>query len=264
MKDELNLEYRYFPHAADTRIAVQQLIQAADDTVPHLMFCGGFHSSMSGNKATEIHKLCQRKSWNYTRFDYRGHGASDGSLDKLTLHDWLDDTLAVLDACQGPTLVIGSSMGAWLACLAALRRPESVSALLLLAAAPDFLQELIEPSLGATEQWDLQQGKTIELPNNYAEPHPVTQELLESGKSLSLLNSDDIGTLHCPVRLLHGTGDHDVPYTLSVRLMEKLANPKATLTLLNHVDHRVSDAHSIDQIVKLISELVDQCSSQAI
>ncbi|MGQ7844068.1 alpha/beta fold hydrolase [Granulosicoccus sp. 3-233] len=226
----------------------------------NVMFCGGFHSSMLGTKASFLATFCKARQWSFTRFDYRGHGESEGSTHELTLSDWLEDTLNVLDSLDGPVLLVGSSMGGWLATLAALRRPDKVTGLLLLAAAPDFLQELIAPRLGPAENWELQQDKVVLLENAYDEPHPITQALLDSGRDLALLDTPSLpdqpglADLSCPVRLLHGTHDTDVPYELSVRLMGAIQHDDARLTLLHRADHRLSDERSLRM---LAAELMD-------
>ena len=247
------------------RVAIRQdALQPDSDqnsTEPlNVMFCGGFHSSMLGTKASFLADFCKARRWAYTRFDYRGHGESDGAPKDLTLQDWLEDTLSVLDGLSAPVLLVGSSMGGWLATLAALRRPEKVRGLILLAAAPDFLQELITPRLGPSETWDLQQNKVVLIENDYAQPHPITQALLDSGRQLSLFNASalpgqpSMADLTCPVRLLHGTQDKDVPYELSIRLMDAIRHDDARLTLLHHADHRLSDERSLRM---LATELMD-------
>jgi pimeloyl-ACP methyl ester carboxylesterase len=183
------------------------------------------------------------------------------------LHDWLDDTLLVLDALPAPVLLLGSSMGGWLATLATLRRPEKVSGLLLMAAAPDFLQELIVPRLGPAENWDLQQGSVVRLENPYDCPHPITQSLLDSGRNLSLLGKASLpdqpvlAELACPVRLIHGNCDTDVPYDLSVRMMNALSHADARLTLLHRADHRLSDERSLQFITDELLDLAMQHGS---
>lgn len=236
--------------------------QNASDRL-NVMFCGGFHSSMLGTKASFLADFCKSRRWSYTRFDYRGHGESDGAPHELTLQDWLEDTLNVLDSLSDPVLLVGSSMGGWLATLAALRRPEKVRGLLLLAAAPDFLQELITPRLGPSQTWDLQQHKVVLMENEYDQPHPITQALLDSGRQLSLLDAStlpdqpSLADLSCPVRLLHGTHDKDVPYELSIRLMSAIRHDDARLTLLHRASHRLSDERSLRI---LAAELMDLAS----
>jgi len=212
---------------------------------------------MQGTKAAALLALCQQQGWHYTRFDYRGHGQSDGEPDAFTLTNWLDDTLAIIDAHALPCILVGSSMGAWLATLAALRRPDHVQALLLLAAAPDFLQELVSPNLTAAHHWDLQQGHAIQLASRYESPHPITQALIDSASELSILQGEALANLQCPVRLIHGTADIDVPFDLSMRLMEKMpAGHNARLTLLHGADHRLSDESSLTYTVEELTRLI--------
>lgn len=214
---------------------------------------------MQGNKASACLALCQRNQWNCTLFDYRGHGQSSGEAQQFTLNDWLEDTLAVLDEQQLPTVLIGSSMGAWLASCAALQKTEQVRGLLLLAAAPDFVQELIAPRLSPADIWDLQQGQTVSLPNEYENPYPITQAFLDSAQGLSLLTGNALHSMQCPVRLIHGTKDTDVPYDFSTRLLNCLpAQHDARLTLLHDADHRLSDASSLAYIEHEITHLVQQ------
>lgn len=252
---------------ADQQIAVRcQRVAPSEQlsTTPHVLMCGGFHSDMQGTKATELAGFCEEQRWHYTRFDYRGHGASNGAPDAFTLDQGLEDTLRVIDQINESVLLIGSSMGGWLATLAALRRPEKVTGLLLVAAAPDFVQELIEPHLSTADQWDLQQGQIVRLENQYARPHPISQALLDSAHTLALLSGTAAATapvladLACPVRLVHGTADTDVPYTLSARLMDGIEHANAELTLLHRADHRLSDERSLRVIKDKLCELAAQ------
>lgn len=254
-----NVIFSTYEHAEGNEIAINRFTSEHTDNTPHIMFCGGFHSSMSGTKATELLTFCQSKQWHFTRFDYQAHGQSGGDASTLSLTDWLNDTLAVLDDSPQPTLMIGSSMGAWLATLAALRRPDTIKGLLLLAAAPDFLQELVAPKLTASHEWDLQQGQGIFLDNAYDNPFPITQTLLDSGKTLSLLDKESLDAMHCPVRLIHGTRDTDVPYSLSARLMDKLPEQHdARLNLLHGADHRLSDERCLSYIRAELEAMIEQ------
>lgn len=233
-----------------------------------VLFCGGFHSTMLGQKASHLSAFCRDRGWHFTRFDYRGHGESEGNPAEFTLHDWLADTLAVLDQIKEPTLVVGSSMGGWLASLAALRRPTQVGGLLLLAAAPDFLQELIEPELGPSQIWDLQQDAVVLLDSDYEQPHPITQALLDSGRDLSLLGNGLPGQptlqdLSCPVRLLHGTQDDVVPHELAIRLLQAIPHENASLTLLAQADHRLSSERCLHVMTDELSRLADDVAGLA-
>ncbi len=227
---------------------------------PGVLFCGGFHSTMRGTKADYLRQLSAQHGWAFTRFDYRGHGDSSGDAAELTLHHWLEDTLFVLRSLPAPTIIVGSSMGAWLAVLAALEEPDLVSGLVTLAAAPDFTTELIWPALSTEQQNHLSTGGTLRLPSNQEDAHaeagwPLHMALFDSGRELSLLGTDTASSLRCPLRLIHGTADADVPSSHSLRLLEKAGTPNASLLLLKGADHRLSDAASLAQIGQSLVEL---------
>lgn len=249
------------------RIAIRQ--DSFNESGPHIIFCGGFHSNMRGSKASRLAILCRQKSWGYTRFDYRGHGASEGDADAFTLHDWLEDTLSIIDGLDRAVILVGSSMGGWIATLAALRRRDKVQGLLLLAAAPDFLQELITPGLDKTAQWDLQQSQTIMLETQHDQAYPITQSLLDSGKELTLLSDKpvfdqpELANLQCPCHLIHGNADTEVPYSLSVRLMHRMPQDEARLTLLHKANHRLSDERSLAIIEGALADMVQLCTEPA-
>ena len=248
-----------YPHSCDLKLAVEHTSAGTGPQTPHVMFCGGFHSAMQGTKAKALKLYCQQHGWSYTRFDYRGHGQSEGDPAAFTLTDWLDDTLAVLDSLPKPTLLIGSSMGAWLATCAALRQPDAVVALLLLAAAPDFVQKNITPRLTPGDIWDLQQGNTIGLANQYDADYPITQAFLDSAETIALLSGNALESLGCPVRLVHGTADTDVSTDLAVQYMDRLVSTHdARLTLLHKADHRLSDERSLSYIYSELNTLVDK------
>ena len=273
------------------KIASERFRADNSDNAPHILFCGGFHSSMHGTKATALQQLCIDQQWHFTRFDYRGHGQSDGDPSQHTLIHWLDDTLAILDEQPINTIIVGSSMGAWLATLAALKRPELVCGLLLLAAAPDFLQRRIAPTLSPSDIWDLQQGNVVKLPTDYdpsrdagrdaghdvgremgrdnghssddntghENSYPITQALLDSGNALSILTGNALATLNCPIRLIHGTADKDAPLELAMQLMTQCPESHdAQMTLLHNADHRLSDASALSCITKTLGDFTAQ------
>lgn len=234
-----------------------EAVDPTDVHTPHLLFCAGFHSNMRGTKCEALNRHATEHSYHFTRFDYRAHGESDGDAISCTLQDWLDDTLTVIDATEGPLILIGSSMGAWLATHAALARPDRIVGLLLIAAAPDFVTELIEPHLDHQQRWQLETGETVFLPSNYDEPpRPITERLLDSGRELALLDTEKLSVLDIPVRLIHGTGDKDVPWQFSERLMRNLGGD-ARLNLLHRADHRLSDEKSLEIIKQTVLELIN-------
>lgn len=214
---------------------------------------------MQGTKASHLALLCQQRGLSYTRFDYRGHGETPGDLDCLHLGDWLEDTLEVVAHCEGKILLVGSSMGAWLATLAARAQPTRIAGLLLMAAAPDFITELIWAALSTDLQARIEQGEIVRIPNGYDDVFwPMHKALFDSGRQLSVLDSDTLGNITCPTRLLHGTADADVPWQQSLRLMDKMPEGDVSLLLLKGADHRLSDQRSLDAVATTLDEMLLQ------
>jgi len=242
--------------AQNLHIAIRTLTINAGET-PHIVFCGGFHSCMNGTKAQFLASVCQRLGWSYTRFDYRGHGQSDGRFEHCDLTDWLTDTLAVIDQIPHRIHIVGSSMGAWLATLAAQQRSEKIAGLITIAAAPDFTEELLWPALTLEQQQQLQQGEAISIATKYEQdPWRVRWPLFQSGRELSILSGEQELQLKCPVRMLHGTADVDVPWQQSQRLLDKLSPAtSATLTLIHQGDHRLSDTRSLDLLEQSLTDI---------
>jgi pimeloyl-ACP methyl ester carboxylesterase len=165
---------------------------------PGVLFCGGYTSDMGRTKALVLDRHCRARGRAYTRFDYRGHGASDGRFADGTIGSWLADALAVVDrVTQGPLVVVGSSMGGWIMLLLALARPECVRALVGIAAAPDFSEDLLLANASADQRRQLdEQGYWLQ-PSAYGdEPYPVTRALIEDGRDHLLLRGPI--ALRCP------------------------------------------------------------------
>ncbi len=235
--------------------------QHRDGSSPGVIFCGGFRSDMLGNKARYIDDLCQQRGWQYTRFDYRGHGQSSDDFITCGIDTWLEDTLAILDEIAvGRQVIIGSSMGLWLALLATLRRPQRISGVLGIAGAPDFTEALIWEQLDETNRQVLQDGGTWFRPSEYDDgsPYPITGKLIDSGRQHLLLN--DAIDIACPVRLIHGTGDTDVPWSLSLQLLKAFNHNDVALTLLKDSDHRLSTPRELIGIAEQLTDLRNKVS----
>jgi pimeloyl-ACP methyl ester carboxylesterase len=222
---------------------------------PGLLFLGGFRSDMSGTKAAALDGFAAATARAYTRFDYRGHGASSGRFEELTLGDWIADALGMLDhVAEGPQILTGSSMGAWVAICVALRRPERVAGLVTLAAAPDFTEELIWSRLDQRQRERMRKDGHLTRPSAYsAEPDILTLRLVEEGRRHLVLGGPI--QIACPVRLLHGTADADVPWQMSLRLLERLESADARLTLIKDGDHRLSEPAQIEAMLAAVAEL---------
>lgn len=225
---------------------------------PGVMFCGGFMSDMTGTKAVALEAWAAARGLSYTRFDYQGHGASSGRFEDGTVGMWAEDALAVLDhVARGPQILVGSSMGGWIALLAALRRPERVAALVGVAPAPDFTEDLIWDALDAEARATLlREGAWFRPSQYFGEPKPVTLALVEEGRSHLVLREPI--AFGGPVRLLHGMRDPDVPWRTSLRLAEALTAADVRVTLVKDGDHRLSRESDIALLCRTVGELADQ------
>jgi pimeloyl-ACP methyl ester carboxylesterase len=224
---------------------------------PDLLFFGGFRSDMTGTKASALDSFAAATERAYTRFDYRGHGSSSGRFEELTIGDWIEDGLAVLDQAEGPLVLIGSSMGAWIAIRVALARPERVAGLVTIAAAPDFTEDLIWARLTEAQRQTMRKEGRLLRPSAYAEePDVLTMRLIEEGRRHLVLRGPI--ALACPVRLLHGTADADVPWRSSLTLLERLESRDCRLLLIKDGDHRLSEPQQIEAMLAAVAELAAQ------
>jgi pimeloyl-ACP methyl ester carboxylesterase len=211
---------------------------------------------MTGTKATALDAEAERSGRAFTRFDYRGHGTSSGRFEDHVLGDWIEDALTVLDSTtEGPQVLVGSSMGAWIAVCAALGRPERVAGLLTIAAAPDFTEDLIWARLEEPQRKLLSEQGRIERPSNYTDkPDVLTLRLIEEARRHLILRAPI--ALSCPVRLLHGTADADVPWQCSLALFSRLQTGHARLSLIKGGDHRLSEPVQIQFVLATLAELL--------
>jgi pimeloyl-ACP methyl ester carboxylesterase len=234
---------------ADRRIAYR----LREGASPTLLFLPGYASDMEGAKALALDGFAERRGIAMLRLDYSGTGSSSGNFEDGTLALWLEEALAALDRLtRGPLIVVGSSMGGWIALHLALLRPERVRALVGIAAAPDFTD------WGFTDEQKamLQRDGKLEEPNPYGpEPHLFTQPFWESGQQLTLLG--DLIRIDCPVRLVHGEVDNEVPLDVAFRLMRKLRSSDVQLEVLKGGGHRLSEPHEIRAILHTVQALLE-------
>ena len=222
---------------------------------PGVIFMGGFLSDMTGSKALTLEAWCRQQGLAFVRFDYHGHGASSGRFEDGTIGRWSEDAIAVLDQLtQGPQILIGSSMGAWMMLLTALARPQRIAGLIGIAAAPDFTEDLLWQGLDKSKQSRLLIEGMILLPSDYNEtPYPITLELIEEARQHLLLR--ETLPLSCPVRLLHGMNDSDVPWETSIRLAQQLNSDDVQVTLVKDGDHRLSEPQNLALLIRNLAEL---------
>jgi pimeloyl-ACP methyl ester carboxylesterase len=220
---------------------------------PTLLFLPGYMSDMEGGKATALDRWAAAQGRAMLRFDYAGCGASEGEFEAHTLGDWRDDAVAMIDSVEGPVILIGSSMGGWLMLLAALARPGRVAGLVGIAAAPDFTDWGFDEPRKRT----LREQRRLEEPSPYGEaPYVTTRAFWESGEALRLLGAEI--AIRCPVRLLHGLADADVPWKISLRLAERLLSTDVRVTLVKDGDHRLSRPADIALLLEMVANLVDK------
>ena len=224
---------------------------------PAVVFLSGFASHMGGTKALHLQQWCRDRGQAYLRLDYRGHGRSDGDFEAGTVGMWSADALAVVRATtRGPVLLIGSSMGAWIMLLVARELGEQVSALIGLASAPDFTEELIHAHLDAKQRQQLNRDGRLERASNYDQgPNVVSLHLIEEGRQH--LQLQEMIPIHCPVRLIHGLADPDVPWEISLRLCDRLESDDVLLTLVKDGGHRLSASRELALITATLNALLN-------
>ncbi len=223
---------------------------------PGIVFLGGFRSEMTGTKALFLEDYCRRRGQAFVRFDYFGHGASSGDFALGTIGRWREDAIAVIDSLtSGPQILIGSSMGGWIMLLAALERPWRVAALVGVAPAPDFTQELLWPRLTPAQRTEVIDKSRIVLPSDFDPAgYLYTAALIEDGRRHLLLRAPI--ALAMPVRLLHGLADQSVPWQLSLRLAERLASRDVAVTLVKDGDHRLSSKSDLARLAQTLDALI--------
>lgn len=223
-------------------------------TGPGVVFMGGFRSDMTGTKALHLEAWAQARGRAFLRFDYGGHGASSGDFATLGIGDWRDDALAVLDALtDGPQVLVGSSMGGWIALLVARARAARVAGLVGIAAAPDLTADSVLPRMTAADRSALDRDGFVARPSEYSpEPYLYTRALIDQGAANLVLRSPL--PLPFPVRLLQGTDDADVPPAVALRLLDHATGPDIRLTLVKGADHRFSTPACLAMIVAAVED----------
>ena len=218
---------------------------------------GGFRSDMAGTKAQALAEWAAAQGRAYVRFDYLGHGESSGDFQaKGTITRWREDALAVLDELtRGPLLLVGSSMGGWIACLAAMARPERLAAMVLIAPAPDFTEKLMAPEIPPRGRADLEANGVWFRPSDYGEEgYPITRALLEDGARWSILGAEPIPIL-VPVRILQGGADPDVPWRHALELANAIKGEDVVFSLIKDGDHRLSRPQDLARLLAAVGEL---------
>jgi pimeloyl-ACP methyl ester carboxylesterase len=239
-----------------SRIAVRHVT----GVTPGIVWLGGYRSDMLGTKAETLSDWAIGQGRAFLRHDYSGHGESGGAFVDGTISKWLGESLAVISRfTKGKQILVGSSMGAWIALrmVQELRKAgdSRIAGLVLLAPAPDFTAELIEPALTTAQKRDLTEKGFFEEPSDYsAEPNIYTRALIEDGRANRVMTGP-IDT-HCPVHILQGLADPDVPSSHALKLVSLLPADDVTLSLIPHGDHRLSRRQDLDMLVRAVDAMV--------
>jgi pimeloyl-ACP methyl ester carboxylesterase len=239
-------------------------VRAAPGTSPGLLWLGGFKSDMQGTKAAALAAFAAKGGRAIVRFDYSGHGESKGEFGDGTIGRWLEESVAVFNACcRGPQVLIGSSMGGWIALLLAreLRRAAmqnasldaSLAGMVLIAPAVDFTEVLMWNKFSPEVRAEIETKGFWLRPSQYdIAPYPITRQLIEEGRRHLLLGG--LIETGCPVRILQGVEDPDVPWGHAVELVSRLAQDDVVLTLVKDGDHRLSRPEDIERLLAAIAE----------
>jgi len=234
-------------------------VRTRHGAAPGLFWLGGFKSDMRGTKALALDSWAAEHGRACVRFDYSGHGESGGEFAQGTIGRWLEEALAVFEQfCAGPQVVIGSSMGGWMALLLAreVKRRESkasLAGLVLIAPAPDFTEELMWKGFSRAAKREIEEKGVWLRPSEYGDPYPITRNLIEEGRNhLILGGAIDVG---CPVRILQGAQDPDVPWQHAMRLAHRLPAEDVVLTMIQDGDHRLSRPQDIARMIAAVAEM---------
>jgi pimeloyl-ACP methyl ester carboxylesterase len=223
---------------------------------PTVVWLGGYGSDMTGTKAQALADAAAERGWSFLRFDYFAHGTSSGEWDQATIGRWREDVLAVLDdLTQEQLVLVGSSMGGWMACLAALARPDRIKALVLVAPAPDFTEALMKPDLSPQARLELERDGATILPSDYSGGYVLTRRFLEEGRDWNVLDEDKVA-IDAPVRILQGKLDPDVPWEHAQRLARALTSKDVEFTLIEDGDHRLSRDQDIEKLIAAVAGVV--------
>lgn len=245
-------------------------IRAREGTTPGLIWLGGFKSDMKGTKAVALDEHAAKSGRACIRFDYSGHGESSEKFEDGTISAWLEDALAVFkNRAKGPQIVVGSSMGGWMALLLAralasdpsLSQNAKLGGLVLIAPAPDFTEELMWKNFPEEVKDEIETKGQWERPSVYGDdPYPITKRLIEDGRKHLIMGKPI--QVNCPVRILQGVLDPDVPWQHAMKLVSCLAQDDVTITLVKDGDHRLSRPEDIERLLKTVDELAAEISAK--
>lgn len=227
---------------------------------PVIVFCPGYASDMTGSKALALESWCRHQGHALLRFDYAGHGASEGVFTENGIGDWAADAGFILNhvAADRDVVLVGSSMGGWISLLLGVQLEARLKGLVLIAPAPDFTESLMNHELTAEQRLTLETTGVVYQHSEYGEPLPFSRALIERSAAHLVMRSPI--RISCPVRILHGMKDEAVPWQLSLKLVENLANDDVRLVYVKNGDHRLSRPEDLALLKQALATLLDQNS----
>ncbi len=225
---------------------------------PGVVFLGGFMSDMEGSKALALEAHCTRAGRAFVRFDYSGHGESDGEFADGTIGSWAEDALAVIDRLtEGPQVLVGSSMGGWISLLAAKARPNRVRGFVGVAAAPDFTVRMWRDELTQKQRRTIDQKGEVQIPTDYGdEPYTITKDLIEDGWNNRVIHAPF--HLDIPVRLIQGIEDADVPWSTALTIADRITGNNTEVILVPDGDHRLSEPEDLRRLIRIVDATVNE------
>lgn len=224
-------------------------------TGPGVVFLGGFSSDMNGTKATHLEAWAKSNGRGFLRFDYSGHGQSEGAFTDGTIGAWAEDAAAVISATtEGPQIFVGSSMGGWISLLLARQNRFDIAGLVTIAAAPDFTEDGFWDSFSTAARTEIMTHGSVQVPSDYGQPYIITRALIEDGRRNMVLREPL--PLPMPTRFLQGTDDKDVDQATALRLLDHAKGPDMHLTLIKGADHSFSSPDCLTLIEKTIGEVI--------
>lgn len=262
--DEIEAAPPHMINGPNGRIACRRVVSAQADDLPGLVWLGGFRSDMLGSKAEYVEAWARERGVSSLRFDYSGHGESEGNFRDGTISAWARDAQSAIAACtKGPQILVGSSMGGWIAMLQALHHPETVAGLVLIAPAPDFTESLMWATMDPVTRAVLERDGYIETPSDYSdEPDIITRALIEDGRTCLVL--DKIIPVTGPVRILQGMKDADVPFEHALKAVPQFASDNVVTTLVKNGDHRLSGQADLSRLGRTLEEVIQEIQSEHI
>ena len=247
-----------FLHFNNEKIIAYHNHFVAKKEAPYLIFHHGLMSNMNGDKALFVENYCKERGYNFIRYDNYGHGASSGKFIDQTISSWLEGLLFVIEQLTaGPVILVGSSLGAWISVLAATIAPKRIVGIITISAAFDFTEELIWNGIDLEQKTKLQQNGSCEIGGANPEcsrKYPISLNLIEDARQHLLLNRNNID-ITCPVHLIHGMQDIDVPYTISIRGAGKIKSNNVVIKLIKDGNHRLSRPSDLQLLCNSIEEI---------